>query len=397
MTSSTSRVLVVGVAVAAAAVAAAVAATSLAKNTKNKRVTEKATLSELTEQLHGVLVEMAQMATRVRQVLAMKGMTKEISDEEIAEIILNQGIAAKLDEVQQRVLSKHGLSEQDILGFAEIASFNADFQEMFAAAAGGFIPVLPNFEIPAALGNVDKMVEMMLRMGRRKLELFRTVLKEFPIRAAEPTAVFSDPTVSAALQKANDQAEAECLALVGVERSAFFSSLGIFSRDKLFEEERRKIDRGHQVDVMKLVSASAEVEAVEAVTGMDERMKKVTQDTLPLVLMDGADRNLCVVVALLKPEIAGEEQKRAVLKAINDKIPEIADQLKEKTPLFAYMSATQDSPLVQHEKCADKDVVYVVFAGTDVVRRPVACLSNDELLFALADLVPARSGRGDSL
>ena len=75
-------------------------------------------LAELTEAVHEVLTEMAQMATRVRQVLAMKGMSGQISDQEISDIIMSQGIAEKLETVQNRILSKHGISESEILKYS---------------------------------------------------------------------------------------------------------------------------------------------------------------------------------------------------------------------------------------------------------------------------------------
>jgi hypothetical protein len=116
------------------------------------------------------------------------------------------------------------------------------------------------------------------------------------------------------------------------------------------------------------------------VDGVSGKLQGVTEDGLPVILMEAADSALSVVVAMVRP---GTVDVGETLKPISDLLE--SDALPQG-PVFTWMLASEDSPLTQNEKCKDCPVVYVVFARPDVQRRPVACLSIDELKSALAEL-----------
>jgi phosphopantetheine adenylyltransferase len=373
-----------------ACTAAAVATLVATRRSPNfRQISEERVLEELTEALQEVLTEMAQMATRVRQVLAMKGMAGQISEQEISDIILSQGISEKLDEAQTRVLARHGISEDEIVNFRQISDFNAGFQEMFECASRGDIPVLPNFQLPEELNSPDKMIDYLLAMGERKIALFREIINPRKHLQKTPEEFFADPVIGELLQKANERAEQDVIARLGpnIGRAKFYSAMGVFSRDRYFSDERKKIDRSHQVEIMKLVSQEGETN-FQVHPGVHPLIRPAgTAETLPVLLMEATDVGVCVVVALVKPEIANEKVSE-ILRPLSETVEGIMEEFaaNNKQPLFAYMKAEKDSPLVQHEKCADKEVVYVVFARPDVAKRPIACLSLEELMLALREL-----------
>ena len=336
-------------------------------------------LSALTEQVHLVLIEMSQMSTRVRQVLAMKGMTNQISDEEIADIILNQGIAEKLENVQRQVLERYQVTEQEIQSFSDIHVFNEEFQRMFSEAVRGLTPVLPHFVVPLELNDADKMIQKLVEMMDKKFLYIREIVIAKNQSQTSPEEFFNNPEISDLLHKSNEEAERDVLG--SITKGLFYSAIGYYSKDEYFEKERRRIDRLHQVAVLRLFEPNnAEQDEVRGI-------KAVTPDSLPMMLIDATEKSVNAVVALVKPEIPRHRYKD-VLKALGDAKNHIETEAKV---VFAYMQAEKDSPLVQHEKCADKEAVYVVFARPDVAKRPVACLSIDELVYALRELarVPA--------
>ena len=131
----------------------------------------------------------------------------------------------------------------------------------------------------------------------------------------------------------------------------------------------------------KSASEVKQATAIQIVEGLSTRLVAVNEDTLPVVLMEAAERNAPVVVGMVKPNVV---DITATLAPFSNTLDE-GDKLPS-SPSYTWMVATEDSPITQNERCKDLPIVYVVFARPDVQKRPVACLSLEELRNALDEL-----------
>ena len=360
------------------------------------RETLRQVITELLCEFHGVMVEMSQMAVRVRQVLALKGMSDQLTDEQLVEVLMTQGVQEKMEMAQKRVLNAKGLTEEEVEE-AQQAYEDEDFvklfaqgiDDMFKIAATGEMPILPGVEIPDAL-TPDLVLEIFNGILELKSSKFRSVITEFyatnppeSLKSSLPPQELAD-----ALQAANDTAEAEVLCMHAAQvrhKSVFNSAAAIYAKDEAFAKERKRQDRCHQAEIMKIMTQKNETTAfvkAEApiAEGLHAKLQPVSEDTLPVVLMEAAETSVPVVVAMVKPEVTDISN---TLQPLSEAIE--ANQFPESS-VFTWMVATEESPITQNERCKQCPVVYVVFARPDVQRRPVACLSLEELRSALEEL-----------
>mmetsp|Transcript_8629 Transcript_8629/g.7330 ORF Transcript_8629/g.7330 Transcript_8629/m.7330 type:complete len:111 (+) Transcript_8629:101-433(+) len=104
--------------------------------------------------MHGVLMEMAQMTQRVRTALAQKGLSNQMTDEQLTEMILQQGIQQKLEDTQKQVLKKYDVTAEEVEAAQKryendehIQQFEKGMDSMFASATKGKMPIIPAFII----------------------------------------------------------------------------------------------------------------------------------------------------------------------------------------------------------------------------------------------------------
>ncbi|KAF4700679.1 hypothetical protein FOZ63_015845, partial [Perkinsus olseni] len=105
---------------------------------------------DLLVNMHGVLMEMAQMTQRVRTALAQKGLSNQMTDEQLTEMILQQGIQQKLEDTQKQVLEKYGVTAEEVEAAQKryesdqhIQEFEKGMDAMFASATKGKMPIIP--------------------------------------------------------------------------------------------------------------------------------------------------------------------------------------------------------------------------------------------------------------
>ena len=360
------------------------------------RETLRQVITELLCEFHGVMVEMSQMAVRVRQVLALKGMSDQLSDEQLIEVLMTQGVQEKMEMAQQRVLIARGLSEEEVEEAQQryqdddcVKLFSKGIDEMFQVAATGEIPILPGVEIPKGL-TPDLVLEIFSEILELKASKFRAVISEFYATNPPESLKSNMPPQELAdsLQVANDTAEAEILGKYAAEvrhKSVFNSAVAIYSKDEAFAKERKRQDRCHQAEIMKIMTQKNETTSfvkaeAPAVEGLHARLQAVSEDTLPVVLMEAAETSVPVVVAMVKPEVTDIS---STLLSLSEAIE--GNQFPESS-VFTWMVATEESPITQNERCKKCPVVYVVFARPDVQKRPIACLTLEELRSALEEL-----------
>jgi len=359
------------------------------------RETLREVVRELLREFHGVMVEMSQMAVRVRQVLALKGMSDQLTDEQLIEVLMTQGVQEKMEQAQAKVLTARNLTEAEVEEaqgrYSEdpmVKLFESGIDEMFKIASTGEMPVLPGVVIPESL-TPDLALQISSEILDSKSGKFRSVIRAFyetnPPETLKEGPALPPQELAEALQAANDSSETEILQKYSdsvSHKSIFNSAVAVYSKDTAFAKERRRQDRCHQAEIMKIMTNKEETKVtnIQVIDGLSPRLQPVTEDTLPVVLMEAAESSFTVVVAMVKPETVDIQ---ATLKPISEALDN--DSLLAG-PVFTWMKATEESPLTQNERCRDCPVVYVVFARPEVQRRPIACLSLDELRSALKDL-----------
>ena len=370
-------------------------------------------IRELLQEFHVVLVEMSQMATRFRHVLALKGMSDQVSDEQVVEVLMQQGVQEKMEAAQARVLASHALSESDVeeaqTAYADepaVAAFESAIEQMFQSASKGSTPILPGAVIPSNL-TPEVVLAVFDKLHAVKVELFTPVISKFyatnPLTNGPPAQALAE-----ALQSASDEAEEIAMGSFDFpHRSVFHSAVSEFSNDPGFAAERKRQDRCHQTEIMRLVSNKRGPAQPVPALGISEKLAPVSEEELPLTLMDAAEKKVTVVVAMVRP---GNDMREAlkdltdwlhgtgeIQDAVCEEVTESGNQEENQmdskhqpihTPpapqisensIFVYMFASEDSPLVQNEKCAGSDVIYVVFARPEIHKKPIACLSVAEL------------------
>ncbi|EER12468.1 hypothetical protein Pmar_PMAR002762, partial [Perkinsus marinus ATCC 50983] len=150
---------------------------------------------DLLVDMHSVLMEMAQMTQRVRTALTQKGLSNQMTDDQLTEMILQQGIQQKLEDTQKQVLKKYGVTAEEVEAAQKryesdehIQQFEKGIDAMFASATKGKMPIIPGFEMPEAL-TVDMCLKILEAVNTEKLARFRKTLKEFWQKHPHPVDV----------------------------------------------------------------------------------------------------------------------------------------------------------------------------------------------------------------
>ena len=381
----------------------------------------KETLCKVTEELllefHSVMVEMSQMSVRVRQVLSLKGMSDQVSEEQLVEILMQQGLQEKMEEAQREVLLRHNLSEEEVAqaqiaysGEPSVSLFASGIEDMFSAASQGELPILPGVNIPQEL-SPDLVISIFEEILLKKSDGYRRVLSESPIHPSMGSV--PPPELAEKLQKESDKAEEEILKKFHViipHKAVFHSAAAIYEKDQGFANERKRQDRIHQAEIMKIMSRkeTTNPQPLHKIASFSIKLQPSNEEVLPVLMMEAAEGSLSLVVAMVKPEAS--ENMENVLYDFNEFVIDYTKDIEtpgterstsshtptiaavvpptliesgpkqvRSLPIFTYMIASKDSPLVLNERCKDCDVVYVVFARPEIQRKPVACLSLQEL------------------
>ena len=336
--------------------------------------------NDLLMDFHSVFVEMSQMAVRVRQVLSMKAMS--LSEEELVGLLMDQGIQAKLEQAQDAVLSRHGTSEEEVEAAQKkfcddpvIGKLESGIDKMFVAAAKGDIPILPNFQPPEDL-TIDLAIEIHQQLLDEKAAIFRRILGAHYL--SNPSTGIPPPEISEALQLETEEVERRVIQERGIAHKALFDSASALFAvgDAQFAKERKRQERIHQAEVMKIMTGAPSAAAAPPLTvpGLHERLAPICEDTLPVLLMEATEEKAYLILALLKPTVKNHFQ---ALKPLSD----FAESNAQKA-FYAYMTATENSLLEQNEKCKDAEAVFLIFASPE--RRPLACLNIEEVKDALS-------------
>ncbi|EER17612.1 conserved hypothetical protein [Perkinsus marinus ATCC 50983] len=351
---------------------------------------------DLLVDMHGVLMEMAQMTQRVRTALAQKGLSNQMTDDQLTEMILQQGIQQKLEETQKQVLKKYGVTAEEVEAAQKryesdehIQQFEKGIDAMFASATKGKMPIIPGFEMPEAL-TVDMCLKILEAVNTEKLARFRKTLKEFWQKHPHPVDA-DQAELGGALQEANDSAEAAAVARyaeIVVNKAVLHSAVATYmTKDKAFAKERTRLERTQQLEIVKMIKAGPEgIDAlgastpIELIDGLSDRLEGTNEEGLTVRLLQASDDKSGVVVVITKTM----KDAAKLMKPISDAI-DSGKFDKRKDLQFVYMAAAADSPLIQSERCKKCDIVYVLFPRPDLQQRPVACLSLEELLDAIND------------
>ena len=142
-------------------------------------------LQALLREFHGVFVEMGNMVQRLKQLGALRGPDGPMSTEQIADFLMMQGIQAKLDSAQSRVLISHGVSQEQVEvsqdkfeSDPDVEVFISGFNVMFEEASAGLAPVLPGLEIPESLTE-DMALDILNKIHQERVKGFRVALERF--------------------------------------------------------------------------------------------------------------------------------------------------------------------------------------------------------------------------
>ncbi|EER01585.1 conserved hypothetical protein [Perkinsus marinus ATCC 50983] len=351
---------------------------------------------DLLVDMHGVLREMAQMTQRVKAALAQKGLSNQMTDDQLTEMILQQGIQQKLEETQKQVLQKYGVTAEEVEAAQKryendehIQQFEKGVEDMFASATKGKMPIIPVFEMPEAL-TLDMCLKILETMNTEKLARLRKTLKEFWRKHPHPVDA-DQAELGVGLQEANDSAEAAVVARyadIVVNKAVLHSAVGKYmTNDKAFAKEHTRLERTQQLEIVKMIKAGPEgIDAlgdstpIELIDGLSDRLEGTNEEGLTMRLLQASDDKSGVVVAITKTM----KDAAKLMKPISDAI-DSGKFDKRKELQFVYMVAAADSPLIQSERCKKSDIVYVLFPRPDLQQRPVACLSLEELLDAVND------------
>jgi hypothetical protein len=352
-------------------------------------------LKSLLREFHGVLVEMATMVQRLKQLGALRGPDGPMSAEQIAEFLLHQGIQSKLDAAQSRVLIEAGVTQEQVEEAQERLS-NEDsvtalvdgFSHMFDEASQGLMPILPGLEIPGELTE-DKALEILNVIHQERFKGFRAALEAFWSSPEGQSLDQSDssqgppPALAKALQSVHDEAEQLVLELhsdtIG-EKAIFDSAVALFSRnaDGAFMREKLRMERSHQVEIVNLMRNrnSKEAPKLEPVEGIHPRLKCSSEADMAHQILEAAEMKKPVVTALVR----NVEDPKSALGPLSEAIEGGKLQmLVERDCTFLYMAAHDDIPLANRPEFKTVEVCYIFFPRPDKQQRPVACFSLDEL------------------
>lgn len=370
------------------------------KEDKEQKMTKELlelVLRDLLRSFHGVLVEMASMVQRLEQLGALKGPQGAMSSDQIAGFLMQQGIQAKLDAAQTKVLLHHNVSPTEVETAQErysedpkILMFVHGFNSMFEEASLGLTPVLPGSEIPSELTE-DKAIDIMAQIHQERLKAFKEALDKFwksdesgKVATMDPSQG-PPPALAQALQLAHDQAEIVVLnshSHIISDKAVFDSAMAVFSRrDGAFLKEKLRMERSHQVEIVNLMRNKnlSDAPKLEAIDGLHPKLLCSNEGDMAHQILEAAEKKKPVVTALVR----NMEDPRASLMPLSLAIDSGKLQtLVEKDCTFLYMPAHEDIPLANRPEYKNVDVCYIFFPRPDKQQRPVACFTLQELIEA---------------
>lgn len=352
-------------------------------------------LQALLREFHGVFVEMGNMVQRLKQLGALRGPDGPMSTEQIADFLMMQGIQAKLDSAQSRVLISHGVSQEQVEvsqdkfeSDPDVEVFISGFNVMFEEASAGLAPVLPGLEIPESLTE-DMALDILNKIHQERVKGFRVALERFwsspeaeSMSAMDPSQG-PPPALAQALQVVHDEAERFVLEVhveVIGDKAVFDSAVALFSRttDSAFLKEKLRMERTHQVEIVNLMRNRNVQEGpkLEPIEGLSEKLVCSNEADMAHQILEAAEKKRPVVSALVR----NLENPKAALTPLSDAIEEGKLQaLVDRNCTFLYMPAHDDIPLASRPEYKNVDVCYIFFPRPDKQQRPVACFNLAEL------------------
>lgn len=357
-------------------------------------------LKELLREFHGIFIELAGMVQRLKQLGALRSAEGPLSTKEIASFLMQQGVQAKLDAAQNRVLSSHGLTQSQIEAAqtkyaedSEIQTFINGFAEMFEEASSGVSPILPGLSIPESLTE-DKALEILSLIHQERVRGFKIALERFwasdearNIAANSNPSQGPPPALAQALQVVHDQAESVVLQqhveIVG-DKATFDSAMAVFSRstDGAFVREKLRMERTHQVEIVNLMRNRDTKESPrfdEPLEGLNERLQCSNEGDMAHQILEAAEAKKPVVAALVRNM---KEPKQALAAISNALENGSLNHLVERGAVFLYMPAHDDIPLADRPEYKEVEVCYIFFPRPDKQQRPIACFTLAELIEA---------------
>ena len=355
-------------------------------------------LKALLHEFHGVFVELATMVQRLKQLGALRGPSGSMSTDEIAEFLMQQGIQAKLDAAQSRVLIAHGVSQEQMEeaqdkfeSESEIQGLVGGFASMYEEASRGLIPILPGLQIPDDLTE-DNVLEILNKIHQERVKGFRVALEKFWASPEAENVSSMDPSqgpppaLAQALQAVHDEAERFVIELhsdVVNSKAVFDSAVALYARkeDGAFLKEQLRMERAHQVEVVNLMRNrnAAEAPKILPIEGLHERLVCSNEADMAHQILEAAEQKKPVVTALVR-NLA--DPKAALMPLSNAIATGKLEALVERNCTFLYMPAHEDIPLASRPEFKTVEVCYIFFPRPDKQQRPVACFSLEELMEA---------------
>ena len=351
-------------------------------------------LRDLLRSFHGIFVEMATMVQRLKTLGALKGPNGPMSSEQIAEFLMHQGIQAKLDAAQDRILLSYGLTERQVeasqdayASDREVKVFINGFAEMFAEASAGLAPILPGLEIPAELTE-DKALEILNDVHQERVKGFRSALEKF-WASEESKNLGTDPAqgpppaLAQALQIVHDEAEVTVLhkhVLVVGDKVTYDCAMAKYARsnDSAFVREKLRMERTHQVEIVNLMRKRDLQPAMklDPVQGLSDKLVCSNEGDMAHRILEAAEKKTPVISALVRRL----NDPKAALTPLSDAIENgKLEQLVSRNATFLYMPAHDDIPLASRPEYKNVDVCYIFFPRPDKQQRPIACFNLEEL------------------
>lgn len=357
-------------------------------------------LKELLREFHGIFIELSGMVQRLKQLGALRSAEGPLSTKEIAMFLMQQGVQAKLDAAQGRVLSAHGLTQDQIEAAqnlyrddTEVGMLINGFAEMFEEASTGVAPVLPGLSIPENLTE-DKALEILSLIHQERVRGFKVALERFwaseeaqAIAANSNPAQGPPPALAQALQTVHDQAESIVLEqhveIVG-DKATFDSAVAVFSRstDGAFVREKLRMDRTHQVEIVNLMRNRDMKETPkfeQPLEGLNPKLKCSNEGDMAHQILEAAEAKKPVVSTLVR----NMKDPKTALQAISNALDNgQLSHLVDRDAVFLYMPAHDDIPLADRPEYKEVEVCYIFFPRPDKQQRPIACFSIEELVEA---------------
>ena len=357
-----------------------------------------AVLKDLLCEFHGVFVEMANMVQRLKQLGALRGPNGPMSTDQIAEFLMHQGIQAKLDAAQSRVLISHGVTQeqvevsQETFGSdSDISVFINGFTDMFEEASSGLAPILPGLEIPEELTE-DRALEILNQIHKERVKGFKITLEKFwasddakRMGAMDPSQG-PPPALAQALQSVHDEAERIVIEAhmesLG-DKAVFDSAVAKFTRgeDGAFMKEKLRMERSHQVEIVNLMRNKdvKETPKLEPIEGLSDKLIRSDEGDMAHQILEAAEVKRPVVTALIRKL----DDPKAAMTPLSEALEEgKLKALVDRNCTFLYMPAHDDIPLANRPEYKSVDVCYIFFPRPDKQQRPIACFSLDELMEA---------------